>query len=181
MGLALAVSRNYLPTFIRKSRLNDLFRAAVDAFRCEVPQLQGYSFDRCLTGFALFTSRNAQRCLQSGTQEEVKERLYNNAFLIGRRLRKELRVSTVEEVMQASGIIYKAIEIDFHGEADGQIEIPVCFFSPYYSDKICRVMSSMDEGLMAGLSGGLKLEFTQRITEGHECCKARLLQAGRPE
>ena len=41
-------------------------------------------------------------------------------------------------------------------------------------------MSAMDRGLLAGLAGGGELAFSQRITEGHPCCRARFALAGNP-
>ena len=41
-------------------------------------------------------------------------------------------------------------------------------------------MSAMDRGLLAGLAGGGDLIFSQRITEGYTCCRARFAVAGHP-
>ncbi|MDD5190764.1 MAG: hypothetical protein PHE50_06965, partial [Dehalococcoidales bacterium] len=92
----------------------------------------------------------------------------------------ELHVRTMDEVMQACGVVYKALKIDFRGSAGGQITIGSCFFSSFYTAHVCSIISSLDEGLIAGLSGGSRLEFEQRITEGKPCCKARLLPQERP-
>jgi len=64
--------------------------------------------------------------------------------------------------------------IDFLGEPDGSMVMTRCFFSDYYSSPVCRLISSLDEGLLVGLAGGGRLSFSQRITEGHECCRAHL-------
>jgi hypothetical protein len=74
-----------------------------------------------------------------------------------------------------SELVYKIIRIDLQGGPEGHILIRKCFFSHYYSYEVCRVISSLDEGLLAGISGGGRLKFDQRITEGHDCCRARLL------
>ena len=39
-------------------------------------------------------------------------------------------------------------------------------------------MSSMDSGLIAGLTGARGLRFTERITEGAAACRAFVLHAG---
>ena len=80
--------------------------------------------------------------------------------------------------MQASAIIYRALRIEFQGEPDGTIVIKNCFFSDYYSGEVCRIISSLDEGLLAGLSAGGKVNFSQRITEKKECCRAYLEMKG---
>jgi hypothetical protein len=178
MGFLLAISRIYLPRSIRKSRLSKLFQATADAFQCQTPYFRGYTFNQFLTQYALFTRENAERSIRQSNEYEVKERLYNNARQIGQNIRKELKIQTLEEIMQACEVIYKALKIEFRGDAQGQIHIRSCFFSSFYSSDVCRIISSLDEGLVAGLSGGLSLEFTQRITESKECCRAHLLSAG---
>jgi len=178
MGVLLIVSQIYLPPFIKKSRLTELFRATADAFQCQVPRLNGYALDQCLTKYALFTAENAERTIRQSNEGEVKEHLYLNARQIGQNIREKLKLQTLEEIMQACEVIYKALKIEFHGDLQGQIQIRNCFFSTFYSSNVCRIISSLDEGLVAGLSGGCGLEFSQRITEGNKCCLAHLLAAG---
>ena len=45
-------------------------------------------------------------------------------------------------------------------------------FRRFYTPAQCRVMSRVDAGIIAGICGGGKLRFTQRITEDCSCCKA---------
>jgi hypothetical protein len=174
MGFALAAARLYLPQSTRKRKLEELFLAAADAFHCPTPHLQDLSPDRMLEEFAVFTRENAIEAIKLGSTPEIKERLYSRAYQIGRNLKTELKVRTLQEVMMACRLIYKALKIDFQGDSGGHVLINQCFFSQYYSGEICRVISSLDKGLAAGLSGGLKLDFNQRITEGNPCCAARL-------
>ena len=177
MGILLTISRIYLPRFIRKNRLNELFNATADAFKRQAPQLEGYSLNQYLKKYALFSLENTEGSIKLGNEHEVQERLYYNAYRIGKNIRAELKVQTLEEVMQACEVIYKALKIEFRGDSQGQIYIRSCFFSSFYSSDVCRIISSLDEGLVAGLSGGLKLDFYQRITEGSKCCRARLMAA----
>jgi hypothetical protein len=178
MGFLLAVSRVYLPRSVRRNRLDELFRAAAEAFQQPAPRLEGYSLDRCLTEFALFTAENAQQAIQLGCENETRERLYLGARQIGQNIRAQLHIRTLAEVMQACEVIYKALKIEFRGDSQGQICIRRCFFSGFYTADVCRVISGLDAGLLAGLSGDLKLQFSYRITEGQECCRARLLPVG---
>jgi hypothetical protein len=175
MGFLLAVSRVYLPRSVRRNRLNELFCAAAEAFRQPVPQLEGYSLDRCLAEFGLFTAEYAQESICLGHENEVQERLYLGARQIGQNIRAQLHIRTLAEVMQACEVIYKALKIEFRGDSQGQICIRRCFFRGFYTSDVCRVISGLDAGLLAGLSGDLKLQFSQRITEGKDCCRARLL------
>jgi hypothetical protein len=76
--------------------------------------------------------------------------------------------------MAAARLAYRAIGIDFEGDTCGGITINRCFFSQAYTPTVCQVMSALDAGLLAGLSGGSRLVFTERITEGYPWCRARL-------
>jgi len=178
MGLRLAISRIYLPGAVRRSKLNELFLAAADAFRCAPLEMDAASLDRCLRDFALFTARNAEASIKYGEGQEVRERLYCNAYRIGENIKEELDIDSLKEVMEACEVVYRALKIDFHGDSQGQVRIGKCYFSSFYTGEVCRVISGLDEGLVAGLSGGLRLEFAGRITEGNKCCEARLLSPG---
>jgi hypothetical protein len=178
VGFLLMVSRIYLPRSVRKRKLSDLFHATADAFQCEPPSLKSYSLDGYLTEYAQFTREHAELSIRYGNEHEVKERLCQNALRIGEDLREELKIRTLREAMQACEVIYKALKIEFHGDLQGKIHIRRCFFSSFYSGEVCRIISSLDEGLLAGLSGELALEFSQRITEGSKCCTAHLLASG---
>jgi hypothetical protein len=83
--------------------------------------------------------------------------------------------------MAAARMVYGLLDIDLRGTRDGRITVRRCAFSDVYSAEICRLISALDAGLLAGLSGGDRLEFTQRITEGAPCCLARLRPLPAPE
>ena len=79
--------------------------------------------------------------------------------------------ATVARELQGT---YQVIGIDFAGTADGRVRIARCGFAAAYSPAVCRLIGALDAGLLAGLSGGDRLAFSQRITEGAPCCLARL-------
>jgi hypothetical protein len=91
-----------------------------------------------------------------------------------------LGIHSVDDVMALGRLLYSLLDIEFQGSSSGEIMISRCYFSGYYSPEVCRVMSAMDHGLLAGLAGGGKLVFSQRITEGHACCRAHFTVAARP-
>ena len=154
----------------------ELFNCTALAFECGIPQLEGLSFDECLEKYALFTKEEVEKSIQQGNDlQTIKNRLYQNAFRLGEKLRKRFHVTTIEEVMTMSRILYRTMEIEFHGTVQGEITINRCFFSRFYSSQVCQVISSLDEGVIAGLSGGGQLIFSERITEGKDCCKACLV------
>lgn len=170
--MLLKIMQLYMPEFIKKKKLNELFCLTADAFQSELPELRGLSFAECLSKYALFTKERAGSYLQSGRLlEEAKHRLYQNSCIFGQNLRKSLHIVAWEEAVTALKVIYKLIGIDFQCDRQGEIIIKQCFFSKYYSGEVCNLISSLDEGLAAGLSGGGRLSFNQRITDGYSCCK----------
>lgn len=170
--MLLKIMQLYMPEFIKKKKLNELLQLTAEAFQSEQPELKGLSFTECLSIYALFTKEQAENYLQSERQyEEVKNRLYNNSYIYGQKLKKSFHITSWEEAAMLLKTIYNLIGIDFEYNSQGDITIKQCFFSKYYSSEVCKLMSSMDDGLAAGLSGGGSLCFHQRITEGCSCCK----------
>lgn len=169
------IMRIFVPEFIKKKKLTELFRLTADAFQRELPELRGLSFAECLEKYALFTKEQAECCLKRGQPvEKVKLRLYQNSNFFGQSLRKSLRITTWEEAVNVLETVYKLTGIDFQYGRQGEITVRQCFFSKYYTAEVCMLISSLDEGLAAGLSGGGRLCFDQRITEGCSCCNGYL-------
>jgi hypothetical protein len=176
MNILLKIAEIYVPTFIKKAKLKELFECTAAAFNCPVPELKGLSFDECLVKYAEFTKEEAEKALQSGHDlHQIKQRLYQNAYRLGQNLRKSFHVTTTQDVMTMGRILYRVIGIDFQGTGQGEMTINHCFFSQFYSSQVCQIISSLDEGVFAGLSGGGQLAFSQRITEGQQCCKASFM------
>ncbi|AHF09312.1 MAG: hypothetical protein J5Y07_05895 [Dehalobacter sp.] len=170
--MLLKIIQRCLPEWIKRKKLKELFRLTADAFQSELPELKGLSSAALLPQYTLFTKEQAENHLQSGRPlEQVKQRLYQNAYRFGRNLRKTLHIGTWEEAVTALKVIYQLIGIDFQCDRQGEIIIRQCYFSSYYSGEVCKLISALDEGLAAGLSGGGRLCFQHRITEGNECCK----------
>jgi hypothetical protein len=174
MGLLVSALGINTPDFVKKSALRQLFNATAAAFEVEVPRLAGLDYKGCLAEYALFTMTQADRRLRDGSGlEAVGERLYRNAFRLGRRYGRWLRHGSVQDVMATGRVLYRILDIDFQGDPEGEVAISHCHFSRFYSGEVCRLMSAMDAGLFAGLSNGGELTFTLRITEGQPFCRAR--------
>jgi len=166
----------YIPTAIKKRNLSQLIRLSARAFYSEAPETRGKSYQQCLQEFAFFTQKKATEIIvQKENIPKVKKRLYRNAFLMGYNIRKLLRIHTQREVIAISRRLYSFLNIDYQGDSSGRIIIKKCFFSSYYSEEICQLISALDEGIAAGLSAGGKLSFNQRITEGKPCCQGQLI------
>ena len=174
MGLLLDIAKIHVPRFMKKRKLEMLFNATADAFLTSAPSIKGLSHDESLILYAQFTREQAEISLQMGDQLRAQSCLLNNAYQIGLQFKNDFKIHSNTEIMQMGSLIYSLLKIDFRGDPEGDIVIRGCFFSKYYSGKVCRLISSLDEGLLTGLCGGGKLNFSQRISEGHECCRAYL-------
>jgi len=173
MNFLLAVGQLYIPSSLKKRRLRELFDVTAGAFRCQAPGLEGIPFDECLRRYALFTRDKAEEFIHQGNDIEIKLRLYNGASVLAQRLKSDFHIDSVEDVMKMAKIVYRILNIDFESKLQGEVLIRRCFFSTYYSKAVCRMISSLDEGFLEGLSGGT-FRFSQRITDGKACCLARL-------
>jgi len=171
------IARIYVPAYLKKRELNNLFRITASAFGGEIPRLSGFSYAECLAEYARFTKAEVEGSIDRLYNLGIaRQQLCHRSYELGSTLRKRFHVTSINDVMAACRIIYKCLGINFRGTDDGEITICDCFFSKYYSEQICGVISCLDKGLVAGLSGGGKLSFTQKITEGMDCCKAVLVQ-----
>ncbi|MBN1352914.1 hypothetical protein JXJ21_26225 [candidate division KSB1 bacterium] len=173
MNLLLKIARIYLPDFIKKKKLLELFELTAEALQKELPAVRNLSYRDCLAAYARFSQTRAAEVLRLQLDPDaVKKRLYKNAFQLGEKLRREFRLKSKEDVIQLSEILYQVLQIDFSATASGEVTIRRCFFSQFYSPEVCALISALDEGVAAGLSDGGELVFQERITEGKSCCRA---------
>jgi len=176
MKLMLALLELHLPALLKKKVLADLFSVSAQAFGVVPPPIKGMSYLEALEAYALFTQREAGRVLkEENDSEAIKRRLYDSARVLGKRLREKWRLRSAEDVLRASKLLYKILGISFEGRPDGRVTIAQCYFSRFYTDRICGLISAIDAGAAAGLSGGGKLDFYQKLTEGRDSCKARIV------
>lgn len=174
MNWRLLAARVCLPSGLQKRKLAELMRLTARAFVAEAPSTEGLSLGEMRRLYAGFSQEAGERALERPSgRPEIERRLYDGAFRMGRKLAGELRVSTPGEVMAAARILYRGLEIDLEGDPSGEIIVRRCSLSRRYSAGVCRLMSRLDAGLLAGLAGGGDLEFSERLTEGAGCCRAR--------
>lgn len=180
MNLLGRFAQVYVPPPVRWRLLSRLFKQTAAAFgspSCAPPPRRATS-DEILSAFANYTSHAA---VEPSPSPETVQRLFEVTRGDGAFLRHALGVTSTRDVMAVARLVYRALGIEFAGDTRGDIMINRCYFSTVYSPDVCRVMSALDAGLLAGLSGGGQLAFSQRITEGFTCCRARLIppEAGR--
>jgi hypothetical protein len=175
-NIRLALLNIHMPGSIRKKGLGELLRISERAFKRKAPDIGRLSAMAALREYATFTARSAVEAADGDTSA-IEKCLYDGAREMGQRLRRELCVRDGAQFALACKILYRSIEIDLRIGTPGEFSIANCLFSQYYTPETCRIMSSMDAGLVAGLSGGAQLRVKQRITEGKSCCRGTLSPA----
>ncbi len=181
MGSLLPRLLSRTPAIVKRQALGQLFQTTAEAFRCDMPRLSGLSREQRLLEYARFTADRAEEALCSEDDlAALRERLYWNAYRLGRKPGRLLGIRGVDGVMALGRFLYGILDIEFEGSSSGAITINRCYFSSFYSSEVCQVMSAMDSGLLAGLAGSGALVFSQRITEGQACCRAHFTLADCP-
>ncbi len=179
MSFRLRLARLYLPAGLQKRKLAELVRLTARAFDTAPPSLEGLSLGEMRRLYAGFSREMAERALSDPSgATAVRRRLFDEALRLGRDMRRELGVSTPREVMAAARVLYRGLDIDLEGSPAGEIVVRRCSFSRHYPAEVCRLMSSLDAGVLAGLAGGGELEFSERLTEGASRCRARFTFPG---
>jgi hypothetical protein len=176
MNLKLFIARWFIPQSFKRAEISNLFSATAQAFGETGPRgLESESLEALLAGYATFTRKHAERIILDGRSlDVVHKKLFDSAFAIGARLRKELGIQSFSDVRVAARAIYRALKIDFRCGRNGEVTVKKCFFSGHYSAAVCTLISSLDSGLIAGLSGGNTMAFYERITAHDKCCRARI-------
>jgi len=172
-NLKLKLLLAILPLAGKRKRLEDLFRFTAAAFDRELPDLRGLSHADMLLGYARFTRDEAERALAGGTAPAVQRDLHDRSLRLGREIRSRLPVRSRSDAAAALRFLYRTLAIDMRVDARGEVTIRRCSLAAHYPPEVCRFMSAMDEGIVAGLCGG-RLVFSQRISEGGSCCRARI-------
>ena len=141
----------------------------------------------CMRGYAgkgiqpeisrqLYPKESRLKCGTCDIQPEVSRRLYRHAYRLGSRIRAVTGFTTPEDQTRLVFYLYRLIGIRMSGRLPGMVTISSCYFSRCYTPEQCAVMSAMDAGIMAGICGGGRLVFTERITEGCGRCCALMKQ-----
>jgi hypothetical protein len=166
----------WTPGFVRRRALAALFAGTAAGFGRSVPASAGRPVEDRLREYASFTQQAADDWLDRGQDPAALQRqLFDQGERLGRRVRRLLHLRTTADALAAGRLLYRLIGIEFVGRVRGDSIVSRCFFSDYYSCQDCWLMSAMDDGVFAGLSGGGRLTFTQRISEGYDCCRARFV------
>ena len=180
MSLRVRMLPDRIPDPVRRRVLGALFRATADAFGAAMPDLRDRTTDRILATYVAYTDELARGVLPDPERRPVVERrLRENTERLGSRVRLALGIRTTSDALEVAHRLYELIGIDLTGDERGRVVVTGCPFAATYSPDVCRVMSSADAGLLAGLTDGGLLTFTDRITSGSPACMATLAADGR--
>jgi len=165
------------PALLRPFVVRRLLRRSADAFGARLPPSgRPRSGSELLRVYATFSDARAQLLIAGcGEFDSVQRDLWRIADQMGRGLRRWLGVKTLADAMVGARSVYRALDIDLRGSPTGEVVVARCSFAAVYGPEVCAVMSPLDAGLFAGLTGGrTPLTFTQRFTEGAPACLANL-------
>jgi hypothetical protein len=175
MSLRLRALELHVPDVVARSALRRLFDATASAFGREQVDLDAMDRRALLERYVSFTARCAEQTLSDNTQLElVYRRMWENAHTLGESIRRRLGVRTRADALRAARIAYGMIGIDLQADEHGDVTVDRCAFAHRYSPEVCRLTSALDTGLIAGLTDGGRLAFSERITEGRPRCLARI-------
>jgi hypothetical protein len=179
MSLRLRALERHIPRWVARSALRQLFDATASAFGCDPVDLHGLTQAELLERYAVFTTECAERALaERSDADAIARRMWSNAYALGESLRRRLGVRTRSEALRAARVAYRMIAIDLRADQQGDVVVDRCMFAAWYSPAVCRLMSSLDAGLIAGLTCGGRLTFSERITEGRPRCLAGISWQG---
>jgi len=173
VSLLLRLAGLGLPAALRRRKARELYALTAGCFGVSWPSGGPPGPGSELERFAVLTRGLVDKFRAEGKPlAPVKADLRGRALAFGRNLRRSFRVRHPGDAVRLLRLAYAAVGIDLRAGEGGAITVSRCFFSRHYTPETCRVIASLDEGLMAGILGEGGLEFTCRITEGHKECRA---------
>lgn len=144
------------------------------------PDLRGLSCAELLLRYASFTRAESERSLAAGTAPAARAALRERALRLGRDIRSRLPIRGRADEAAALRALYRLLAIDLAVDAQDNVTVRRCSLAAHYPPEVCRFMSAMDEGIVAGLGGG-RLVFSERLSEGSDRCRARIGRDGGDE
>lgn len=177
-------------SLFRRFELQVLMNLTARAFRQPSKRVWTLPNDSALRVYAEYTSSQ----LKSAADEELLQRMNDEAFRLGRRLRRVCLIRNQSAARRFIVALYRNIGIDLvftdslpahgvqssagaaHRSSSGVQSLGVrvgrCFFCSYYTPQVCLAVSALDDGIIRGLTGMGRMHFLQCITEGHDHCIA---------
>lgn len=167
-----------MPEHLQRRQLQVLMDLEAESFGMPKEKLCKGSAATALRQYADFT----RRCMAAGTVDE--EKLYQDAYRLGSKIRHMTELKDDEDLKRLIILLYRNIGIRMNiegkpgSEHTGKFTVSDCYFSRFYFPEECRIMSFVDSGIVSGICGGGRLQFSRRITEGCGFCRACLEEDG---
>ncbi len=156
-----------------------LMRRTAGIFGVDAPGTAGMSVPEMLRCYAALTAGAATRAIKSGQdQKALRAELYRMACRLGSSARRWLGPRDERECLAVITMLYRNIGISIRGEGSGKFCVSRCYFSSFYTPEVCCIISAIDQGIFAGIYHGGRLSFSERITEGHDVCRAKMTGSG---
>jgi hypothetical protein len=181
VSLRLRLLRRGLTASMRLSLLDELAAVTAAGFGSSPPQWQGATFEERLREYARFTAGRAETLLAQDDPAALaaaQARLRAGAEGLGAKARRSLGLSSTSDALDALAVLYQEIGIEMSRVAPGDVVVTRCLFAERFSEPVCRVVGALDDGMAAGLAGGGRLDFGERLTAGAACCRAHFDPAG---
>ncbi len=159
-------------TLFRRIELQLLMNLTASAFGQQSKRIWTLPVHEALKCYADYTGS----MLHTGADGFLLQRMNSRALKMGCLLRRLFFVRDDAAAQRLIVALYRNIGITLSFSDGQQLRFHRCFFSGYYSPAACRAASALDDGIIRGITGltDCRLRFSQRITEGCPCCKARL-------
>ena len=179
MNLRLMLLRLHVPASVRRAALRDLIAATASAFERDLPDTAGLTEPELLSRAIECSRAWAEEAIRTGADlDRLEGRMFREASRARPACARTPPCLVRGRRPAAARVVYGAIGIDLRAPGMREFSIPRCAFACAYVPDVCRLMSSMDSGLIAGLTGARGLRFTERITEGAAACHALVLHGG---
>lgn len=179
MNIRLRLAEVHIPARLRLEKIRELAALTARAFGTAPPAMTGRSVRRDLEAYARFTRDSADRA--AGSEADLAllaARLRREALVFGRSLAAGFGIRDRGQALRLVRLAYRAIGIDLVAAPDGSITVSRCSFSRSYTPETCRLIAALDEGLISGICGEGRLEFSNRMTAGEAECRARFFFDG---
>jgi len=174
MNLLLTLAEIWIPGRVRAAKVRELAARTAAGFGVAPPSLAGRRARPVLDGYARFTRECCDRAVAAGADlAAIRAKLRREAFLFGLSLAVTFKTRGPGQAARLVRLAYKTVGIDLRADRNGNIRVVRCFFKDRYGPETCALIASLDEGLMAGIWGEGRLEFSDRMTSGRDECRAR--------
>jgi hypothetical protein len=181
VNLRLFLLRSAMPPRLRARLLDELALITARAFGAPPPRWTGPSFETRLSAYAEMTAAQAGALLDRddpAAAGAAAAALRGGALQLGGKAKRLLGLNGDREALEALCAFYHHIGIEARRVGPTELEVSRCLFAHEFDETTCELIAALDEGFAAGLGGGGRLVFSERITAGCPRCRARLEPRG---